>query len=223
MNSRFRVNSVVVGALFIVTMLLGMLDTALVMPKLGLNLAVLHDSNASFLLGVFLVFFMAIGIVGIATTLFPVVRQDSEAIAITYVSFRVVESLLLIFGALLYLFLMTPGVGDLFGGKSDSELPKLVSVMKLNAFQLSMVALGMGSTLLNYSFFRSRVIPRWLSVWGMIGYVCLFFSAVLSLLGILGATSAIVSLLYVPGGLWELFVFPIWLFVKGFRAETGNT
>lgn|GEM_PF-6505991 len=120
--------------------------------------------------------------------------------------FRVVESLLLI-----------------FGGKSDTELPKLASVMKLNAFQLSMVALGIGSTLLNCSFFRSRVIPRWLSLGGMVGYGCLFFGAVLSLLGILGASSAIVSLLYVPGGLWELFVFPIWLFVKGFRAETGST
>jgi hypothetical protein len=86
--------------------------------------------------------------------------------------FRVVESLLLI-----------------FGGKSDTELPKLASAMKLNTFQLSMVALGIGSTLLNCSFFRSRVIPHWLSLGGMVGYGCLFFGAVLSLLGILGAAA----------------------------------
>ena len=93
MKGKFRTNSVVVAALFFVTMLLGVLDSYLVMPKLNLDWTALHESNHILLLGVFLVFFMAIGIVGIATTLFPVVRQDSEAIAITYVGFRIVECL----------------------------------------------------------------------------------------------------------------------------------
>jgi hypothetical protein len=199
-------------------MLLGMADSYLVMPKLNLPIGDLAQFRSTMLLGVFLVFFMAIGIVGISTTIFPVARQHGEAIAITYVSFRVVECLLLIFGSITYLFLLVPGVGDGLVGGTGIKLTKLASIMKLNAFQLSMVVLGLGSTLLNYSFFKSRVIPRWLSLWGIIGYVCLFFSAVLALLGLTDTTGGIGTILYIPGGLWELFVFPIWLFLKGFRV-----
>lgn len=220
MKNEFRTNSVVVGVLFIVTMLLGMVDSYMVMPKLILPINELVKFKSILVLGVFLVFFMAVGIVAISTFIFPVARRHNEAIAITYVSFRVVECLLLIFGSIAYLFLLVPGVGDLFATGFGNQLPKLVSLMKLNVFQLSMVTLGLGSTLLNFLFYRSQIIPRWLSMWGILGYACLFFSAVLSLLGLTNTTGGIGTFLYIPGGLWELIVFPIWLFAKGFQSST---
>jgi Domain of unknown function (DUF4386) len=221
MKHEFRINSVIVGVLFIVTMLLGMADSYLVMPKLALPLGSLLQDRGTLIEGVFFVFLMAIGIVGIATTIFPVARRQNEAIAITYVSFRVIECLLLVFGAILYLFLLAPGVGDFFGISAGAVVPKLLSTMKLGAFQLSMVTLGIGSTLLNFSFFRSGIVPRWLSLWGILGYLCLLVSAVFSLLGVIDSSSGVGSLLYIPGGLWELLVFPIWLFIKGFRVPKG--
>ena len=100
MKNEFRTNSVVVGVLFIVTMLLGMVDSYMVMPKLILPINELVKFKSILVLGVFLVFFMAVGIVAISTFIFPVARRHNEAIAITYVSFRVVECLLLIFGSI---------------------------------------------------------------------------------------------------------------------------
>ena len=218
-----RTSAVIVGLLFILTMLFGMVDAYFVAPKMNTHLSGLHQIQGTILLGVFAVFFMAIGIVGIATVLFPIVRRQSEAIAITYVGFRIVECVLLTLGAILYLILlsastMNPDVSSL-AGNLDTELPRIAMEVKLAAYQLGMIVLGMGSTLLCYSFYRSQVIPRWLSVWGLVGYVLLFLSAVFDLLGIVDTINGMGALMYAPGGLWELFAFPIWLFVKGFNVS----
>ena len=217
-----RKSAVIVGLLFILTMLFGMADAYFVAPKTNIHLSGLHQIQGTILLGVFAVFFMAIGIVGIATVLFPIVRRQSEAIAITYVSFRIVECVLLMLGAILYLLLlsastMNPDVSSL-AGSLDTELPRIAMEVKLNAYQLGMIVLGIGSTLLCYSFYCSRVIPRWLSIWGLLGYLLLFLSAVFDLLGIVDTINGIGALMYVPGGLWELFAVPIWLFDKGFNS-----
>jgi hypothetical protein len=165
---------------------------------------------------------MAIGIVGIATTLFPLVRRQSEAIAITYVSFRIVECFLLTLGAILYLFLLATSKANFNSnflvGALDTQLPIIAVNIKLAAYQLGMVVLGMGSMLLCYSFYQSQVIPRWLSIWGLVGYLFLFLSAVFSLLGIVDTINGVGALMYIPGGLWELFAFPIWLFARGFNT-----
>jgi hypothetical protein len=224
MSRGFRTNAIVVGILFIVTMLLGMIDSYFVAPKLATNLSNMQNISDTILIGVFSVLFMAIGIVAIATTLYPVVKRQSEAIAMTYVGFRIVECFLLIFGAILYLFLLANS-GAIFSSsnladKYDIDMPKIVTIMKLDAFQLSMVILGIGSTLLNYSFYKSKVIPQWLSIWGMVGYILLFFSALFALIGIANTSNGIGIFMYIPGGLWELVVFPIWLFIKGFDIKT---
>ena len=218
-----RKNAIAVGLLFVLTMLFGIVDAYFVAPKMNARLSELHQIRGTILLGVFSIFFMAIGIVGIATTLFPIVRRQSEAIAITYVSFRLVECVLLVLGAILYLFLlsastMSTGV-SLLAGSLDIELPRIAMELKLNAYQLGMIVLGIGSTLLCCSFYCSRVIPRWLSIWGLTGYLLLFVSGVFDLLGIVDTINGIGALMYAPGGLWELFAFPIWLFVKGFNVS----
>jgi len=222
MKKVYRINAVVIGLLFIVTMLLGIIDAYFVAPSLNVHLSSLVQIQSTILLGVFSVFFMAIGIVGIATTLFPVVRRQSEAIAITYVSFRIVECFLLTLGAILYLFLLTTSKANFNNnflvGPLDTQLPIIAVNIKLDAYQLGMVVLGMGSMLLCYSFYQSQVIPRWLSIWGLVGYLFLFLSAVFSLLGMVDTIHGVGSLMYIPGGLWELFAFPIWLFARGFNT-----
>lgn len=220
----FRIHAIIVGVLFITTMLSGMIDSYVVVPKLTAGLDRLQTIPGVLYIGIFSVLFMAVGIVAIATTLFPIVKRQNEAIAMTYVGFRIVECFLLTIGAIVYLFLLA-GSSAIFEGSSLAEkynttLPLLASKIKVDTFQLSMVILGIGSILLNISFYKSRVIPRWLSIWGIIGYILLFFSAVFALLGIVDTVNGIGLLMYIPGGLWELIVFPMWLFAKGFNIKT---
>jgi hypothetical protein len=88
------------------------------------------------------------------------------------------------------------------------------------AYQIAMIILGFGSMFLCYLLFQSKLVPRFLSVWGLIGYALLFASGLLDVLGVVDTVHGTGAIFYIPGGLWELFAFPIWLIVKGFNLST---
>ena len=61
-------------------------------------------------------------------------------------------------------------------------------------------------------FYRARLVPRFVAVWGLVGYAIHLGGAVLELLGFnLGLIPVL------PGGLWELFT-GVWLIARGFSA-----
>ena len=225
MMKKYKSNAIIIGALFIITMLLGMIDAYFVVPKLNVSLNQLHPINGLLLLGVFSVFAMSIGIVGIAITIFPIVKKQSETIAVTYVSFRIIECLLLIVGSIVYIFLIVTSKVNADSNALDANvcsiIPLIAYKIKYNAYQLAMLALGFGSLFLCYSLYKSKVIPRFLSIWGFIGYLLLFMSAVLALTGIID-TKETARLMYIPGGLWEVIAFPVWLFIKGFSSVSDK-
>jgi len=67
--------------------------------------------------------------------------------------------------------------------------------------------------MLNYVFYRARLLPRILGLWGLVGYAVILCGSVLEVLGFnLGLIHTI------PGGLWELFV-GVWLITKGFNKS----
>jgi hypothetical protein len=81
------------------------------------------------------------------------------------------------------------------------------------AFQIALIALGLGSIPFCYLLYKSELIPRYISVLGFIGYLAVVIGASLELSGL-----NLYMLYYVPGGLFEL-IFPIWLIVKGFNPS----
>lgn len=218
---KYKSNAIIIGLLFIVTMLFGMIDSYFVVPKLNVSLNRLYPNESLLLLGVFSVFAMAVGIVGIAIIIFPIIKEQSETIAITYVSFRIIECMLLLVGPIMYIILIVISQENHGNSVLDANVysvfPMIAYKIKNYTFELAMFLLGFNSLFMCYSFYRSRVIPRVLSIWGLIGYILLFLSAIMSLLGITD-TNGIISLMYVPGGLWELVAFPVWLFIKGFAS-----
>ncbi len=69
-----------------------------------------------------------------------------------------------------------------------------------------------GATCLYISFYRTRLIPRWLSVWGLIGVVPYMIFALLHLFGM---DNGIGIYLQIPLAIQEM-VMALWLIVKGF-------
>lgn len=217
----FKKNAIIVGALFIITMLVGMIDAYYVAPEFNKPiLSILHIDNKLFI-GAFAVLIMAIGIVFIAITLFPVVKKNNGIIALSYVVLRTIECLLLIIGVICYFYIIA--AGKVYANETEifnyASSVALALKIKYYGFQVAMVVLGFGSLFLCYALYDSRLIPRFLSLWGGIGYLLLFLSAVLDICGVLDTTKGLGVLMYIPGGLWELIVFPLWLFTKGFNIS----
>ena len=76
-----------------------------------------------------------------------------------------------------------------------------------------MIALVLAGLMLNSLFYRAKLVPRWIAVWGLVGYAIIFCGMVSEVMGSgLGLVSSL------PGGLWEVFM-GVWLIAKGFNAS----
>jgi len=217
----YKKNAVIIGALFIFTMLSGMIDAYFVVPELKSPITDILQNNGQILTGVFSVLIMAIGILFIAITFYPVLKRESETIALTYVIFRAIECLLLIVGSISYLYIISLGHIYADGTNISQYSIEIALALKIKyySYQIAMIILGFGSLFLCYALYTSRLIPRFLSVWGGIGYVLLFLSGVFDICGLIDTTKGIGAVFYAPGGLWELIIFPVWLFIKGFNTS----
>ncbi len=221
----YKKNAIIIGTLFIITMLFGMIDAYFVAPELKKPIVNILQVDSQILVGVFSVFAMAIGIVFIALYFFPVIKKYSETIALTYVILRAIECLLLLIGSICYLYIIALrkeyiNNTDIFKYAVDIAI---ALELKYYGYQIAMIVLGFGSLFLCYALYASKLIPRFLSIWGGIGYILLLSSAILDICGLIDTTKGSGVIMYVPGGLWELIVFPLWLFIKGFNISFIET
>lgn len=88
-------------------------------------------------------------------------------------------------------------------------------LVQLNAmaYQIGEMTLGVGATFLCLLLFRTRLIPRWLAISGLIGYPCLVAGTIAEVFGF-----HIGLYLTMPGFFFEL-VLPVWLLTKGLPAH----
>ena len=82
------------------------------------------------------------------------------------------------------------------------------------ALALGQSVFAIGAVMLYYLLFQSRLVPRWLSLWGLVG-APLFLVASLSFLWTGDPNSTLATMLFVPIVLQEM-VMAVWLIVKGF-------
>lgn len=202
---------------------MGGFDAYFVAPILKTPLSNIYPNDGRVIAGAFSILAMSVGVVGIAVFLYPILKRYSQMIAITYVSLRIIECMLLLVGVLVYFFLIGLSQEYINAGTPDASYFQTLSALTIElryvSYQIAVIILGFGSMLLCYLLFQSKLVPRFLSVWGFIGYALLFASGLLDLLGVVDAVNGAGAMLYIPGGLWELLVFPMWLIVKGFNAS----
>ena len=214
-----------VGALFIITMILGMIDAYTVAPILNTSLADYYSNESQFYIGAFSILSMSLGVVGIAILLYPVLEKHNRIIAITYVCSRVMECLLLFIGVIVYFLLLNLSQEFIKAGSPESSyfqtLANVAVEARYSCYHMAMIILGIASILLCYLLYKTRLIPRIISVVGIIGYTSVLVSAPLDLLGMIDTTGT-GGVLYVPGALFELLLLPIWLFVKGFNPVAAR-
>lgn len=214
------------GALFIVTMLMGMVDAYFAAPILKGPLADIASNRSTVLLGGLMRLFMSIGVVGIAISFYPIARRYSETVAVAYLGFRVAECVLLALGVCAHVYLIGLSEGMAKAAASDTLFFSTQAEAALTftniTYQMAMTILGVSGMLQCGLFFRSMIVPGWIAILGFCGYLLLFLSGPLDILGIIDTTTAQGGILYVPGGLFELIVLPAWLFWKGYRRTVST-
>jgi Domain of unknown function (DUF4386) len=212
------------GVLFAGTFVTAIAALILYDPVLNDADYVLGDgSETRVRLGAYLEVFLVITNIGTAVVLWPILKRQSETLALGYVASRVVEGTVIAVGLISLLSVVTLRE-DLAGGGADAGAlgiagESLVAIHD-GTFLLGpgfCVAVGNGM-ILGYLMYRSGLMPRQLAMLGLIGGPLVFASSTAVLFGTYEQSDGEHFLLSIPEILWEASL-GIYLLVKGFKAS----
>ena len=193
----------ILGAIVMVESILGSPDY--------LNL--ISASRVQVVLGVLLSFANGLAYVGLAALLFPILRLRYESLALAYVGFRAIEFITQILADLSPLALLTLA-GDTNQMSAVQGFGALLLAQRFWAFQMLNLIFSLSALLLYAMLLRCRLIPAFLSIWGLIAAALVLFNTVLGWFHPdLGESLGMITGL--PMLLNELFL-GIWLIVRGF-------
>jgi Domain of unknown function (DUF4386) len=156
--------------------------------------------------------------IGTALALYPVLRKQSEALSLGYVTARLTECGFIAVGIIALLALNTFRLNA-----SDADPAMLVVTGQALAaihnwtFRLGPgVIVGIGNGLiLGYLMWKTRLFPRAISILGLIGGPALLVAGIAVLFGTIEAGTIVQVIATVPEFFWELSL-GVWLLVKGF-------
>ncbi len=162
--------------------------------------------------------------IGMAVTLYPVLKRQSESLALGYVAVRVVESCLIAVGIVSLLAVVTLRT-DLAGVAGTDTASLILSGRSLVAVHDATFLLGpafcaaIGNGLiLGYLMLRSGLVPRRFAQFGIAGGSLALVTALLVLFGAYSQSSGASFILTLPEAVWELSL-GIYLIVKGFKPS----
>jgi hypothetical protein len=162
---------------------------------------------------------MAFACSGIVVFLYPALKRVNETWALWSLVLRAFETVLFIIAALA--LLSFPALGKAFSGAGGAERTSLQAIGTLmkdgydwTSAVLGILAWSLGALIYHVLFFKGRLIPRWLSLWGIIGAPFSIAACVLAMFGIVNIDSTANTLLTLPLGLQEI-PLALWLIIKG--------
>jgi hypothetical protein len=210
----------VAGALFLITFVTSIPALFLYGPVLN-NAHYVTGAGADgrVLAGAFLEVLLAVAGIGTAVTLFPVLKRQSEGIALGYVAARVLESTVIAVGIISVLSVLT--LRQDFAGADGATFvvagKTLVAIHKWTFLLGPGFVAGAGNgLLLGHLMYRSGLVPRPMAVLGLAGGSLACIAATLELFGVIQQVSAVAAIVTLPEAAWEASL-GIWLVVKGFR------
>ena len=160
--------------------------------------------------GALLVLLAGFALAMVPVVFWPVGRRYNETLAMGYVVFRGgIETILYIATALGWLLLIAlstqPDAGPIAG---------LVRTIEAVAWdQLVAIPFALGALMFYVLLYQSRLVPRWLSVWGLVGAALYIVPPLGSMFGLS------LGILMAPLAVQEM-VLAVWLIAKGFNRGT---
>ena len=212
------------GILFLVSMSVSIVYTSAFSAALEGPLAHVSVDRARVVVGAILELTNCLAVIGIAMALQTVLKRYSQPLALAYVTLRAIECAILIAGVVVGLSMLALSGARVTAVAADHAVLEALALTVLAgkdlALQMGILICGLGGLVLTTMLWRLRLVPRLIAGLGLIGYLTVIASVVLSLFDIIDTREGSGQLLYIPGGLFEAFVFPLWLIFKGFTSPS---
>lgn len=224
-----RRTAAVVGVLFII----GTVSGVLMVPVLGTilnapdHLATIATHEGQMIIATMLKFIMGVACAGIGLSLYPILRKYDEGLAIGAAGFRIIEGVIDVVGTLGYVALLALSQEFVKAGAPQISFFQTLDVLiNTSADWLRDVAVLLtwciGALMYYAVFYQHKLVPRWLSVWGLIGITLTSTSCLLVMFHLIPSAGAIQVILSLPIMVQEM-VLAVWLIAKGFNSSSAGS
>lgn len=169
-----------------------------------------------------------IGIVFIAVFMYPLLRKLNENAAVGYLAMRIIEGTVMMFGIVATLMLI-PLSGEFI--KAGAPLSSwyqtlgnsLVQARLMGLSVVSLPLLGLGGCIFTWQLVRFKLVPRFISVVGLVAYALVLFVGIAAWFGVIDASpSGNAGVLVIPIAAFEIILLPFWLFFRGFKMPEAT-
>ena len=217
-----------VGTLFIVATIAGVLSLLFQQPVTDapdvLVAASLNESRLA--TAALFELIMGIAVVAVAVVFQPVIGRFSERLALGYVAARIIEAVTFAIDVVALFVLLTLSRGLVSAGaRADSQLQTLGDLVQTGRDWAGNVsgtaAFALSALTLNFVLYKARLVPRWLSVWGLGGAILYLAGGVMVMYG-LEPMSTTQIVLVVPTAVQEM-ALALWLIVIGFHESAFSS
>ncbi len=212
-----RRSAVSTGVLLIVGMVAGVFSVVPVIDGADYIVKAFTNEN-QVLIGAFFQLLMVVAYAGIPILMYPILSKHNKGFALGSVAFGIIAGVFIIIGVILLLLLLTlsyefakAGAQDVsyfhtLGGLLQTGRDLVNHVATTLAFVLAML-------LFNCIFYQTKLVSRWLSMWGLIGSVLSILASLLFMIRFIGL-DATYMMLNIPIAFQQL-ALAVWLIVKG--------
>ena len=220
-SNSYKKNAVIIDILFIVATAFLFVGGSFYGPVLDTPdyLQVAYPNRISAIIGMLIEFSCILAIPLIPVFAYPVLRKHSEILALGYIVFRLFEAVLFVLVDITKLSLIK--VSQLYLAAESSNVGLIESIGATIqgwnewGWVFYVLIFGFGALIFYIALYQSKLLPRWISIWGLIAIALMMVSALLAMFAV-ELPEAIFGLLVIPIAVQEM-VMALWLIVKGFN------
>jgi len=223
-----RKTAIMVGVLYIIGTVAGILSLVFTGPILeSPDYLVQVSMNPNrIIIGALFVLTMGLALAMVPVMMFPILKNYNAVLAVGYVVFRgALEAVTYLVFVIGWLWLPLISQEFIRASAADASFFQSLGDLVLEAHgQISHVlaiVFILGALMFYYVLYQSKLVPRWLSGWGLLAAIPYFVSGVLGLFTAPGPMGTILMVLVLPMAVQEM-VLAIWLIVKGFNSSPVN-
>jgi hypothetical protein len=218
-TNTYRTTARVVGVVYLAGFVVGIGGIGLFQSILGApnDLSTVSANSMTLAFAAILWLMAVVGDAAHGVLMFPILKPHNERIAVGYLAFRIMDAVFIAIMVLFVLLQIPLGSAYLNAAAPDTSALQALSTVfaqaQLYAYEIGMITLGISGLMLCSTLYKANLVPRWLAVWGLLGYATILVGMISAIMG-----SGLGDLSSYLGGLWEVFV-GVWLIAKGFNAS----
>lgn len=212
--------TIAAGLLYILGIIAGILSISYAIDDP--NYLIKASSNAgSVILAAFFHLLMAPLYIGIAILQYPVLKNSNQWLAFGFAGFRFIAGVFIIIGVIILLLLLSLSQEFVKTGTQDASYFKTIGLLLQTGRDLvnhvaTILSVCMGGLMYYFLLFQAKLVPRWLSGWGIVGTIFAIVASLLFFFHAIAIITPVYIILNIPMILQEI-VLAVWLIAKGFN------